>query len=319
MSTPEDPRIWHGLRAHLDELGSLPTVPPIGSILDRRPSRRSFRAVVGLAGAGAIALAIALLLPGLRAGPAPIAGATPGSSSAPATQAALPTAAPVDAAELIGYSYVATEVTEHGQPLAIVADTQLVLGFGDASQFGASAGCNGMGGDYHIQDGRLVTANVYMTLKGCLGALGRQESWYYTFLQSSPTISRATTGLLLTSSNTVVTYVEGSAKPAHDLTWVAVTGPADSRPPEDLVLEIGGMAWDGYGGVVSLPTSGATEVRLLGRETCRTYAKFVAKSGSSTVIRFSKDGQVAIEDWTGRGTDAGPALAHRQLSDCPET
>jgi heat shock protein HslJ len=321
MSAPEDPRIWQGLRAHLDELGSVANVPPIGVILDRGRSRRSHRVAAGLAGVGAIVLAIGLLLPALRAVTTPMTGATPRSSSAQPTSAAVPTSVPVDLAELIGHTYVATDVTENGQPIAIVPETQLQLGFG-ASQFGADAGCNHLGGDYQIRDGRLIISNGQMTAIGCLGELGRQEGWYYTFLQSSPTISMDSTGIVLTNGDTVVTFVDevfASPMPTRDVTWVAVIGPADARPPEDLVLEIGGMAWDGYGGVVSLPTSGSTEVRLLGRETCRTYAKFVAKSGSMSVIRFSKDGQVTIEDVTGRGIEAGPALAHRQLSDCPDT
>lgn len=322
MSAPEDPRIWQGIRAHLDELGSVANAPPIGILLDRRRSRRPLRAVAGLAGAGAIVLAIGLLLPALRAVTAPIVGATPTSASGPATPAASPTASPLDWAKLIGHAYVVIAATEDGHPLTLVPEARPSLGL-DASRFGASTGCNGMGGTYQILDGRLVTADGYMTLRGCTGALGRQEGWYIAFLQSSPTITRVdATGLVLTSGGTVVTYVDdplGSLTPARELTWVAVTGPAGFLPPEDLILEMADMAWYGYGGVVSVPTSGSTEVRLVGRETCRTYAEFVSKSGSKTVIRFSKDGQVEIEDWTGRNIDAGPALAHRQMSDCPVT
>jgi heat shock protein HslJ len=318
MSAPDDPRIWQGLRAHLDELGSLPTVPPLGTILARRPPRRWFQAVAGLAGASAIVLAIGFVLQSVRPVNGPISGATAGSSLAPATS---PGAA-IDPADLVGHAFVAIDVTEDGQSIGIVPETRIGIGFSDASHFGASAGCNGMGGVYEIRDHRLVTADVYMTMKGCLGELGQQESRFYTFLLSSPTISGDATRLVLTSGDTVMAFVDESlapAAPARMLTWVAVRGPADSLPPEDLVLEIGGMAWYGYGGVVSLPTTRSTEVRLVGEDTCRTYANFLATSGSSTVIRFSADGQIAIEDWTDRGVDAGPALAHRQMSDCPVT
>lgn len=211
MSTPEDPRIWHGLRAHLDDLASVATVPPIGSILDRRRSRRPLRAAVGLAGAGAIVVAIGLLLPALRPVTAPITGATPPSSSAPATAAALPTAVPVNAAELIGHSYLAINVTEQGEPFASVAEARLELQFDGAAQFFAGAGCNGMGGDYQVVDGRLVLTNTVVPLRACVGPGMRDEGWYYTFLQSSPTIIRDTTGLVLTSGETVVTYRDETA------------------------------------------------------------------------------------------------------------
>jgi hypothetical protein len=100
-------------------------------------------------------------------------------------------------------------------------------------------------------------------------------------------------------------------------TWVAVTGPANFEAPEDLVLEIGETAWFGYGGVVSVETQSALDVRLVGRESCRSYASFEAPAGTMWVIRFADDGTVAIEDWTGRGMDAGPALGEREPSGCP--
>lgn len=204
MNAPEDPRIWQGLRAHLDQLGSLPIVPPIGSVLEPRRSGRLFRAIPGIAGAGAIGLAVGLLLPGLLV----MTGVTPTSSSAPATADALRTATQVDSANLIGHTYVATDVTENGVPIAIVPETRILLSFGDASHFGASGGCNAIGGDYEIRDGRLMTANVRLTLKGCLGERGQQEGMFITFLQSSPAISRDTMGLVLSTGDVVITFVD---------------------------------------------------------------------------------------------------------------
>jgi hypothetical protein len=102
-------------------------------------------------------------------------------------------------------------------------------------------------------------------------------------------------------------------------TWVAVTGPANSEAPEDLVLEIGNGAWFGYGGVVSVEAESPLAVRLVGRETCRIYAGFTAPTGTMWVVRFASDGRATIEDWTGRGMDAGPALGEREPSECPTT
>jgi hypothetical protein len=97
---------------------------------------------------------------------------------------------------------------------------------------------------------------------------------------------------------------------------VAVTGPAGSRSAEELVLEAGETAWLGYGGVVSVPSDAPLPVRLLGRASCVTYASFIAPPGTQWVIRFAADGSVGVEDWTGRGTDAGPALPERPPSGC---
>ncbi|NJD29479.1 MAG: hypothetical protein FIA92_14445 [Chloroflexi bacterium] len=204
MNAPEDPRIWQGLRAHLDALGSLPTVPPVGTILDRPRSRRPFRAIAGLAGVGGIVLAIGLLLPALRPVTAPMTGATPTSSSAPATVAATPTAAHFDWGKLIGHWYVAIEATEDGEPIALVPET-FRLRFDDVSNFAATLGCIGAKGNYQLRDGRLVTVNFTLPAMAC----GREVAWYPGFLMSSPTISWGPTGrLVLNNGDTVVTFEE---------------------------------------------------------------------------------------------------------------
>jgi hypothetical protein len=94
---------------------------------------------------------------------------------------------------------------------------------------------------------------------------------------------------------------------------VAVHGPRDSEPPEELILQIGDTGWFGYGGVASVDARGSLPVRLIGRESCTVYASLVALPGSAWIIRFGEDGPVSLEDWTGRGMDSGPALVERPL------
>jgi hypothetical protein len=233
MSAPEDPRIWQGLRAHLDELGSLPAPPSIGVAIDRPRHRRPSPGLVGLVGSGALLLVIGLFLAAKRPVTTPIAGATPPPSISLAATAA---AAPVDMGQLIGRSYVAISASRGGEPIALVPDAPLALGFTDTSHFGASFGCNGGGGDYEIRDGRLVTADVYMTAMGCLGARGELESWYYQFLLSGPVISREGSGFVLTSGDVVVTYGDTSPKIETDCPGgsVAVGSPPES--PEFLAV-----------------------------------------------------------------------------------
>jgi hypothetical protein len=79
MNGPNDARIWQGLRAHLDELGTLATAPRLTDIVDRRPSRRVPQAALaGLLGVLTIAVAMGgwLLVP--RPGAAPVGRATDG-------------------------------------------------------------------------------------------------------------------------------------------------------------------------------------------------------------------------------------------------
>jgi heat shock protein HslJ len=135
-------------------------------------------------------------------------GATPTSSSAQATSDAVPTAVPMDLAQLIGHTYVAIEVTENGQHIAIVPETRIGLRFIDATHFAASGGCDDIGGDYEIRDGRLKTDNLRGFSRLCAGERGEQSSRFQIFLQSSPTMSRKTTGLVLSTAEVVITFVE---------------------------------------------------------------------------------------------------------------
>lgn len=102
---------------------------------------------------------------------------------------------------------------------------------------------------------------------------------------------------------------------------VAVTGPRDWVPPEEIRLEIGGQAWaitseDG-GGVVSIDSRDRVRVRLVGVPSCRRYAFFEADPGSASVVRFAADGSFMIEDWTGQPMDSGPLLTEAEPSGCP--
>lgn len=105
---------------------------------------------------------------------------------------------------------------------------------------------------------------------------------------------------------------------AVGLTWIAVTGPADWVAPEPMSLVIGDTQWNAdSGGVVSLDLAAGTDVRLIGLTTCTVYADVDVDSGETWVIRFDAAGHVGVEDWTGRGMDAGPGLGpDRRLWEC---
>ena len=117
-------------------------------------------------------------------------------------------------------------------------------------------------------------------------------------------------GSLWCGSAGLVSAMDGSI-------WVAVHGPMDGEPPEELVLEIGATAWAGYGGVASVESAEPLRVRVVGRASCRSYADFVAPADSNWVVRFAADGSVRVEDWTRRGMDAGPAVPEKAPSGCP--
>lgn len=97
-------------------------------------------------------------------------------------------------------------------------------------------------------------------------------------------------------------------------------GPIDWSPPDRMSLEVAGTAWsitpDGGGGVVTESLTSAAEVRLVGLEDCRLYARFHATPGSAHIIRFAPDGSVLVQDNTGGILESGPGLVERAPSGC---
>jgi hypothetical protein len=99
---------------------------------------------------------------------------------------------------------------------------------------------------------------------------------------------------------------------AAEATWVAVAGPRDWAPEPGYSLEIGDRAYaidaNNGGGVTSVSLSQPTIVRIRQLPDCGPIVRFVAQPGRRYVIRFAATGIPRLEDWTGRGLDAGPAL-----------
>lgn len=114
-----------------------------------------------------------------------------------------------------------------------------------------------------------------------------------------------------------------SAQPAEGAapTWVAITGPADWAPTPGYELEIGGDAWlvnaIHGGGVTTVSLSRPTVVRVRRLADCAPVVRFVASPGRAYTIRFAASGSARVEDWTGQGMDAGPALGDPSRPRCP--
>lgn len=124
MNGPNDARIWQGLRAHLDDLGTLTTAPRLAEIIDRRPSRRVPRAALaGLLGALTIAIVIGgwLLVP--RPSTAPVGRATDGpfTLQIQSAKAVYAEREPIDLSATLTYNGPEASVTishGHGSPIA---------------------------------------------------------------------------------------------------------------------------------------------------------------------------------------------------------
>ncbi len=95
-------------------------------------------------------------------------------------------------------------------------------------------------------------------------------------------------------------------------TWIGIGGAA--TPGLGYSLAIGSDAWtitttaDSSGGVTSLILDQPIRVTVWRLQSCQKLLSFDAKPGRDYYIRLGSDGSAEVEDWTGVGMDAGPAL-----------
>ena len=157
---------------------------------------------------------------------------------------ALTACAAASAPQLAGKEYVAAKVTDGGQDRPLVPGTRLRLNF-SASDIGASAGCNHMGGTYRIDGGRLTVGDLATTDMGCDPDLMAQDQWLSQLLGTGPAISLVVNDLVLEAGSVRITFVDREvAEPDAKLvgpTWTVesiITGDAVSSVPAEPVATL---------------------------------------------------------------------------------
>ena len=111
--------------------------------------------------------------------------------------------------DLRGRTFLSTAVTENGQAKPLVAGTRIRLNFDDEGRrVGANAGCNHMGGEARVENGRLVAGDMAMTAMGCDGGRSEQDAWLAKFLSDKPTIRANGTELVLANNTTEIRLLD---------------------------------------------------------------------------------------------------------------
>lgn len=114
---------------------------------------------------------------------------------------------------------------------------------------------------------------------------------------------------------------------ADDHVWVALQGPIGQlpQPRPDYTLEIGDLGWrvdgrtfDASGSPATVTTNAQVVVRVRRLSDCAPIVSFVARPGTSWIIRFVSGTSLRVEDWTKNGLDmlggmpaGGPLLCPR--------
>lgn len=103
--------------------------------------------------------------------------------------------------------FLSVAVTDGGAPRALVAGTRIRLNF-QATDLGASAGCNSIGGTYRIDNGVLVFEAGAMTEMGCDPERLAQDDWLVKLLGSRPVATVAGNELTLQSGSVLVRLMD---------------------------------------------------------------------------------------------------------------
>ena len=91
--------------------------------------------------------------------------------------------------ELDGTSWLATSVTEQGQPHALVSGSQVRIDFADG-RIKVDAGCNTMSGSYRLsEDSELTVGDLASTAMGCEQALMDQDTWLSSSALAKPLVA----------------------------------------------------------------------------------------------------------------------------------
>jgi heat shock protein HslJ len=104
-------------------------------------------------------------------------------------------------------AFLSVAVTDGGVARPLVAGTRIRLDF-RATDLGASAGCNSMGGSYRIENGRLIFEGTYMTEMACDPDREAQDQWLIQLLISKPVVMLANNELTLASGSIVVRLLD---------------------------------------------------------------------------------------------------------------
>jgi heat shock protein HslJ len=147
--------------------------------------------------------------------------------------------------DLDGRTFLSVGVTG----VTLVPQTQVQLGFKDG-KVTASAGCNGMGSEYALQDGTLRVDGLAMTEMGCDPARHQQDTWLSELLTGEPTLALDGDTLVVTGSTSTLTMrdreVVDPDRPLLGTRWTvdtliqgdsASSVPIGDRPDPFLVIE----------------------------------------------------------------------------------
>lgn len=172
--------------------------------------------------------------------PTPTVTPTP-SAAAPASPSTPPQST---GGSINGRQFLSVGVTAGGAPRPLVHGTSVRLTFQDGS-LSANAGCNIIGGNYTIEDGKLIFSGGSMTEMACDEPRMAQDQWLLGILESQPVLTLDGDNLTLSNGDTTIALLDSEVAepdlPLADQTWTLtslITGEAVSSVPAGVVASL---------------------------------------------------------------------------------
>ena len=107
--------------------------------------------------------------------------------------------------DLAGRTFLLEQAEVGGQPKELAGGKPIGLTF-EQGRLSAQPGCNGVSGDYTLEDGRIVLGGeLAQTMMMCADeALVEQDAWFATVLEAKPLVSLDGDAITLTTDDTVL-------------------------------------------------------------------------------------------------------------------
>ena len=140
--------------------------------------------------------------------------------------------------DLDGTSWIASGITEHGQPRALVPGSELRVEFteGDIS---INAGCNGMGGRYTLsEEAELRTGTLSGTMMACDQPLMDQDQWLSGTVFAEPLVASLDGDTLTLSREGLELVLTDRAVAAPDMLLEGTTWQLDGISTADSVSSV---------------------------------------------------------------------------------
>jgi len=216
---------------------------------------------------------------------------------------------------LAGRTFLSGGITENGAAKVLAPGTRIRLDFKDGG-ITANVGCNTMGGEFRMDNGRLVVGQMSSTAMGCDAARSAQDGWLSAVLGAKPALTLVGDQLTIDGGGSVIQLTDRRiVEPDLTLTgstWTVesiYSGETVSNVPQGAVARLvfntdgtldvdtgcntGTARWAAVGAGIEVSALGLTKKGCMG-DTANLEAAIVATLGAGSIAAAIESNQLIL-------------------------